>query len=509
MNRATLLAFMAPLIAMSILLVALGVTAAWYVQNQQIQTSRRIGGEVHDLVLIHNLYMVARDVRYELNQYLRIGGPERLQKLHTMDSHATALLAEYKRTIDTPEKEQKLQQVEAGFRGFIQQLSAVEPLPLADRQAVLEEWADTKINEQILHPAEECLRLHEEAVVETAEANRKTTSQMTRGFLLMGFAVCGAGVLVGLTIARSLQRSLWELHVSVTGAAGKLERIEGPFPAPPHGGLIALNVGAKFLETRVAQVVEQLQEREQEVVRNEQLAAVGQLAAGLGHELRNPLMPIKMLVQAALARGDNVGLHGRQLVIIDQEICRMEASIQAFLDFAKPPALEKRRKDMRVAVQEAVELVQGLSRSENVTILCRLGEEPCELDFDVTQIKQVLLNLLLNALDAAGPAGRITVTVHANLRHDSQHGTTQTGNGQAGVWLIVADNGPGIPAEILANIFEPFVTQKEFGTGLGLTICRRIVEAHDGTIEARSAAGAPTEFRVWLPATPPQTLTTT
>jgi two-component system sensor histidine kinase HydH len=501
-TRLAFLKFVAPLLGTSLLLAALAGTAAWYVQRQQSTASDVIAREVHSMVAIHNLYIIIREVRYQLNQYLRLGDEVYLRDVVGLENRANDLLRESKSLAQSPDQLAQLQRVEDGYRQFVNELSAAKELPAEERKPVLDQWANTLINELILNPAQECVLTNQQIVDRTNELNRQSANRLTQVFLFLGLTGSVAGMLMGLTIARSLQRSLRELHGFVAGAAGKLERLEEPFPAPPTGELIDLRMGAKFLERRATQVVEQLAQREHEVLRNEQLAAVGQLAAGLAHELRNPLMPMKMLVQSARSAEDQKGLHGRSLQILEEEISRMESSIQAFLDFARPPVLEKRRTPLRPIVEGAIDLVAGKAAEQEITIQAEFPTPPCELELDPTQIKQVVLNLVLNAMDELSPRGRIDIEVAPGtplVEASNEENASQ----RNGVRLIVSDNGPGIPDEVLPKIFEPFVTRKELGTGLGLTICRRIIEAHGGQITAANSAFGGAEFCVWLPAAAP------
>lgn len=499
-NRLALLKFMAPLIGTSLLLAVLAGAAAWYVQRQQVAASEVIDHEVHGLVAIHNLYIVIREVRYQLNQYLRLGDEGRLNEIIGMEAEARAMLENSRQLAKRPQQREQLATVATGYERFVAELAEARKLPADERHVLLNKWANTQINELILNPAQECVLLNEQIVARTNEVNRQTANRLTQVFLLLGLTGSVAGVLMGLTIARSLQRSLRELHGFVAGAAGRLERISEPFPAPPTGELVELRMGAKFLERRAIQVVEQLQQREHEVLRNEQLAAVGQLAAGLAHELRNPLMPMKMLVQAARAKPEGAGLSGRHLQILEEEISRMEVSIQAFLDFARPPLLEKQRTDLRPIIQGAVDLLTGRTSEQDISIECHMPETRCELEVDSTQIKQVILNLMLNALDELHSQGTIEIDVACGVPSYAAKSQPEAAVHPLGVRVKIADNGPGIPPELLPKIFEPFVTRKELGTGLGLTICRRIIEAHGGELTAANRPTGGAEFCFWLPA---------
>ena len=208
------------------------------------------------------------------------------------------------------------------------------------------------------------------------------------------------------------------------------------------------------------------------------------MAAGIAHELRNPLMPIKILVQSAAERRPSPGLDGRDLTVLEQEISRLERSIQTFLDFARPPRIEKTTFAVRDVLEQIVKLLEARAERQGVRIECRFPAEPARIEADVGQFRQVVLNLLLNALDAVPHGGAI--------------GLEMTNEDRV-LTLRVADTGGGLPGELGEQIFEPFVSTKETGLGLGLSICKRIVEAHGGEIRAANRPEGGAVFTVRLP----------
>ncbi len=245
----------------------------------------------------------------------------------------------------------------------------------------------------------------------------------------------------------------------------------------------------RLISERVGSIVHRLQEKEREALQAHQLAAVGQLAAGMAHELRNPLMSMKILVQGALAGNgaENgwpaTGLSNQDLAVLEEEITRLEQLIQSFLDFARPPVPEKRLLDVRPLVEQTAAFVAGRAATASVDIELHLPPTPARATVDPGQMRQVLLNLVLNALDAMPSGGTVTIEL------DERDG-----------WLTlqVADHGCGLPAELGEHIFDPFTTTKTTGVGLGLSICRRIATAHGGTITGanRPGGGAVFTFRV-------------
>jgi signal transduction histidine kinase len=273
-----------------------------------------------------------------------------------------------------------------------------------------------------------------------------------------------------------------------------LNEIVGPITLSARWELEELEGVLRTIAERIGAVIERLQQSERDARRAEHLAAVGQMAAGIAHEMRNPLMPMKILVQAAAERDPSPGLDERDLAVLEQEISRLERSIQLFLDFARPPQVEKRTFDMGEMLSQLLSLLAPRAKQQGVRLECRRPEQPVPIQADVGQVRQVVLNLLLNALDAMGHGGTILVEL-------AMSGHPSDGDGSRGRWLTlrVSDTGCGLPAGLGQRIFEPFVSTKETGLGLGLSICKRIVEAHEGEIQAANRPEGGAVFTIRLP----------
>jgi signal transduction histidine kinase len=226
--------------------------------------------------------------------------------------------------------------------------------------------------------------------------------------------------------------------------------------------------------------------REQQLVRAEQMAAVGQVAAGVAHEIRNPLTSIKGLVQVNLREADARGLPAEDLRVIEHEVRRMERTLQTFLDFARPPRPDRRRLDPAAVIDRVYTLVGGRARKQRVALRLLRPDDPVRLDGDQDQLQQLLLNLVLNALDAMPDGGAVEIDLRP----------PRDGH----VELFVRDTGPGIAPHVLPKVFETFVSSKETGIGLGLPVSRRIAEDHGGTLSAYNLPDGGACFALRLPA---------
>ncbi|HEY2909307.1 MAG TPA: ATP-binding protein, partial [Gemmataceae bacterium] len=238
------------------------------------------------------------------------------------------------------------------------------------------------------------------------------------------------------------------------------------------------------LVERVGEVVRALQQREREVRRAERLAAVGQLAAGVAHEIRNPLTSVQLLVQTARKDPTAGGLDSNDLALIDSELGRIEESLRIFLDYARPPKPERKSSDLAAVVRDTLNLTRLRAEQQQVEVIFSVPAAPVVMFADPLQIRQVAMNLVLNALDAMPRGGKLEIAAAAT---------------PGGVQLTVADTGKGIAPAILPRLFEPFATDKETGLGLGLVVSKRIVEDHGGTIRGANRPNGGAEFVVQLP----------
>ncbi|WP_020465806.1 sensor histidine kinase [Singulisphaera acidiphila] len=222
------------------------------------------------------------------------------------------------------------------------------------------------------------------------------------------------------------------------------------------------------------------------VLRAESLAEVGEIAAGMAHELRNPLTAIKMLVQMNREETEAKGLPAEDLQVIEQEILRMEARLNVFIDFARPPKPERRRVNLAAVVDQTLALVGGRARKQRVTVKFSPPSTPVEVEADGEQVRQLLVNLALNALDVMPRGGILEIDLRPPANEI--------------VELAVLDTGPGIAARHLPRLYEPFFTSKEMGLGLGLVVSQRIAQDHGGELRATNRPQGGACFTLRLPA---------
>lgn len=225
---------------------------------------------------------------------------------------------------------------------------------------------------------------------------------------------------------------------------------------------------------------------ERDVLRAEEMASVGRMAAGMAHELRNPLTAISMLIQLQREKAEEDGQPTEDIQVIEREILRMDERLNAFIDFARPSRPNGRRINPADLVAEKLALLQGRAAKQRVELSLHAPASPIQVEADPEQIGRVLMNLATNAMDAMPRGGRLDITL---ARADDGF-----------VDLIVDDTGPGLGPGDPNRLFEPFQTSKEAGLGLGLAISKRIALNHGGKLIASNRPIEGARFVLRLPA---------
>jgi PAS domain S-box-containing protein len=223
--------------------------------------------------------------------------------------------------------------------------------------------------------------------------------------------------------------------------------------------------------------------------RAERLATLGQVAAGIAHEIRNPLVGIGSNASLLLDEFEPSDARRSEIELILKETRRLDRIVNQIIDYARPRELAPAVFNLAELIEESLKLMEASLAAKRIVVTSMIAPALEPLHADRDQLKQVLLNLLQNAVDALPEDGALTLSAMESLR----------GN-ERGIAVAVTDTGHGIRAEELPHVFEPFFTSgKHKGTGLGLAICRNIVEAHGGDIQLISEPGKGTSARLWLP----------
>jgi signal transduction histidine kinase len=227
--------------------------------------------------------------------------------------------------------------------------------------------------------------------------------------------------------------------------------------------------------------ITELKNLRERVIKTERMAALGEVAARVAHEIRNPLVSLGGFARR-LEKKLNGGLK-EYADIIAKEVGRLEDLLNEILSFVKETRIQKERVEAQKLMEEVISLTHSEIDDRGISLIREFGD-PVEIYVDPNRVKDALLNIIKNAIQALENHGTITLKIYRKNKT---------------CILEIRDTGPGIAEEDLRFIFDPFYTTKKTGTGLGLTITHRIIEEHDGRIEVESKTGEGSTFRVVIP----------
>jgi len=318
-------------------------------------------------------------------------------------------------------------------------------------------------------------------------------ARVRRSLRLQVGVLIGAWILllgsVTLLVQRSARRSAARLEAELAAVSSGTPEA-GAAPSP---GVLVLDPVAAEVHRGLGRLLERQREREQEVVTRlahvDQLASLGQLAAGLAHEIKNPLAGIHGALEVLrdeTPEGPHAGLYGEML----GELRRVNGILQQLLESGRPAPLRATATDLGRLLADSAELMSPSLRRRGVTLQVEVAGDLPPVAVDAAKIRQVLVNLIQNAAEAMPEGG------HVDLR------ASRFPEGE-GIVITVADDGPGMSAEVRDRIFEPFFSTKFTGTGLGLAITRSLVAQHGGRLDCDSEPGRGTTFFVMLPESGP------
>jgi two-component system sensor histidine kinase HydH len=261
------------------------------------------------------------------------------------------------------------------------------------------------------------------------------------------------------------------------------------------GEVIPLEVGATLLNDEngtflgyvlLLKDLSEVRSLRKEIARSQRLASVGRLAAGVSHEIRNPLSSIKGFATYFKERYHDVPENQQISDLMIQEVDRLNRVVGQLHEFARPITISKKPIQLKTFIENSIKLVERQAFENNIEVISSLSQEVEDAYIDPDRINQVLLNLYLNAIESMGNGGNLTVTLAKNIEKN-------------GIKIQVTDTGAGIGKDDMAHIFDPYFTTKPSGTGLGLAIGHNIMEAHKGEINVESQLGQGTTITLMLP----------
>ncbi|HWB97441.1 MAG TPA: ATP-binding protein, partial [Bryobacteraceae bacterium] len=470
MNRKLLVRITIPSVIVGLILFTACLLSIRYIRVLQNNMADILIENVRSQQAVQELEIEIRQLRFQTFAYLLKPQQDRLKRIELAQTNFEAALERVRKTALGEEEKALLHQIEVTYQQYTKEQDQLieeahgRPLPEAYK------IADTHPVRLVVTPCQDLVRVNERKISQSVEESRSVSQEAYLAMVFMGVAGPIGGIVVGFGVTRGLRRSIYRLSVRVQDLAQHLEQDVGTVSVVADGDLEALEAQMQFIVQKVEEAARRLQEQQRELLRTEQLAQVGQLAAGVAHEIRNPLTGIKLLVEAALRPQSPRPINLEDTRVIHREVKKLEQTVQQFLNFARLPAPQIAPCDLRDVVRESWEAVQAKARQQHVEPTFRMPDQPVVVFADAGQLNTVLVNLFLNALDVIGTDGKVEIYLSA-------------ADGDM-VRLRVCDSGPGIAPEIQDKLFRPFATNKPYGTGLGLFLSGRILDEHGGAISA-------------------------
>ena len=417
------------------------------------------------------------------------GNAERLQDYQRQKGSFHDALAQSRKTAHTLNERKILDGLEEAYREYDEKRNEMIALyQKGDKDQAIALY----LNEVNSH-FQQVDRLSREFIAENKRTIDLTTAHAHRQVIRITWVVAGfsaltigLGTLLAWLFFHSVLNPLRQMVVDARKFSGQRSATSAEIPSEeiPAVGEYLHSLMSDVSDARTA-----LDDNRRRLLNAEKLATVGKLAAGVAHEIRNPLTAIKMwLFSIRKAIGDAPELD-RKFEIVSEELTRMEKIVSNFLDFSRPPALKQEAQSVSALVHRTLELFSHRIEEKRLRLVHHDEEQLPPVMVDADQFKQVLNNVLDNAIEATCAGGEIRITVAKGQRTSDP----------SMVVVRVRDNGQGMPQEVCEKIFEPFYTTKDDGTGLGLCIAAQIMAKHGGSLVLESSTKWGTTFAVWIP----------
>lgn len=414
--------------------------------------------------------------------YFLDGDPDWLKQLGEYRQIFKERLREADRLAETDKQKEALGRLESEYRRYIilkDQVIDYYKAGKRDAGAVLHRDA----RDHFFKSLELCEAYRDLYAQRIAQVRVESFAQATKLRIIAGTAIFFV-LCLGIILVFFLIRHVLE-PVRILAMEADRER----FPMQSDDEVKALSRSVRGLIEDFDQTHLELKKSRQTLLQAEKMAMVGKLAAGVAHSIRNPLTSVKMRL-FSLNRTLNMSPPQKEdFDVISEEISHIDTVVQNFLEFSRPPKLKTQKTSPSEIVDLVLQLLQHRLESSNMTVRVHRKDFLPEINLDPEQMKEVFVNLIVNACEANEGSGLIEI-------HEEEGYIRPEGNV---VIIRLTDDGPGIPESLQGRVLQPFFTTKEEGTGLGLSIVQRILENHGGRLDLISKEGEGTTFIITLP----------
>jgi len=385
----------APFALLAALLLAISLGAAWYVRGLQQTASLAIESNVSSMQASQSLEICLRTIATQFNRYLITRDEAFLAQLPELRKLTEQVLLDAERLAGTPPERDLMTKARWGYSHFLEQYDKIVLEPDRWNFPRIIELADGILHQEILDPVHDYLRLNEKMLGDASEQNRLAASRLTSGLVWIGVAGSMGGILAGAVLANTLNKALLSKEDQLRQTASTLQQAASPAEHRPNQQATTKGDALEQVRHSAAAILEKIKQTQLEALRAEQLAMVGQMAAGIAHEVRNPLTTIKLVIQKALERAELSVFKPRDLDVLEEEIIRLENIVKGFLDFARPPSPETRPVDVADLAAGTLQALRQRAQLNGVTLGLSAPRDGLVAQIDPEQIRQILYNLIL------------------------------------------------------------------------------------------------------------------
>ncbi|MBW2020034.1 MAG: MCP four helix bundle domain-containing protein [Deltaproteobacteria bacterium] len=476
------------LAALVVVTLAGGSVTMWYTYQMDSLLEGIIDTDLVALQAAEGLKNALVNQKGFVSYYFLDGNPEWLKKLGEYRQSFKERIEEARRLALTPTDKATVDQIESDYAEYTKNKDRVIALYEAGYRQV-----GTELHREVRSHFFKILELcesYKDVYSKRINLARITTHNQAKRLRVIVGAVIWTAILLGALLA----------FVLVTQIFNPLRRLA--LDGDSAGDTVQSRDEVKAVSRRLHSLIEdvgqtkiELERSQEHLLQSEKLALVGRLAAGMAHSIRNPLTSVKMRLFSIGRMLDLSVIQQEDFDVISEEIRHIDNILQNFLEFSRPPKLKMQKVSPSDVVDMALQLIQHRLESYDAHVKLDRQRRLPEIVADPEQLKEVLVNLLVNACEAMGGGGQIVISEQEGIMEPL---------GRV-VVIRVRDNGPGIPEAIRDKVFEPFFSTKEEGTGLGLSIAARIVEEHGGCLNLKSQEGKGATFTITLPSKERQT----
>ena len=414
--------------------------------------------------------------------YFLDGNPDWLSQLKQLNQSFNTWLKKARNSAQTDNERSILNEIESEYLRYVFARDQVIQLYQAGKReaGAQRHW---EVRKQFFDIQALCDQYREIKKEQIRQARTESLAQ-TRMLNVMTLAALPSVLVLGILLAYILLNQILKPIKILSMETGGME-MDRPLPRE----MTALRQRVHNLMENVDQTQSELQQSREHLLQTEKLAMVGKLAAGVAHTIRNPLTSVNMRLFSLERSLELSQTQQEDFEVISEEVRHIDTIVQNFLEFARPPKLKIQSISPSEVVDMALQLLRHRLESYGVQVEVDRQHRLPTVEADPEQLKEVLINLLVNACEAMGQGGSIVIREEEGVAEPL---------GRV-VVIRVKDNGPGIPKSVRDKVFQPFFSTKEEGTGLGLSIAYRIVEEHGGWLSLKSKEGEGTTFTITLP----------